>query len=225
MKIDRHGQAKILSQAEIQLLFSEGLQTERDRCLFAVALFSACRINEACTLLTQDVYDTKRRVRPNLLIRKGNTKGQLDTRTIPIIEDLRSILATYQPEAGDVYLFPGRFNVGHINPDSAARILRKASRRVGIEGASTHSFRRTALTQMSNAGIPLRVIAAYSGHRDLSQLAAYLEVRDEQILGAAATLSMLSPIVGQVGKVRYSDLQENSLSTPIKGSGFIDKNS
>lgn len=225
MKIDRHGKAKILSQTEIQLLFSEGLQTPRDRCLFAVALFSACRINEACTLLTQDVYDTKHWVRPYLLIRKANTKGQLETRTIPIIEDLRSLLVTYQPVAGDVYLFPGRFNVGHINPDSAARILRKATHRVGIEGASTHSFRRTALTQMSNAGIPLRVIAAYSGHRDLSQLSAYLEVRDEQILGAASTLSMLSPMMGDVGKVIYSDLKENPVSTPIEGSGFIDKDS
>ena len=78
---------------------------------------------------------------------------------------------------------------------------------------------------MSNAGIPLRVIAAYLGHRDLSQLSAYLEVRDEQILGAAATLSMLSPIVGEVGKVLYSDSKENILSTPIEGSGFINKNS
>ncbi len=30
MKIDRHGQAKILTQSEIQLLFSQGLQNERD---------------------------------------------------------------------------------------------------------------------------------------------------------------------------------------------------
>jgi hypothetical protein len=29
MKVDRHGKAKILSQAEIQLLFSEGFQTSR----------------------------------------------------------------------------------------------------------------------------------------------------------------------------------------------------
>ncbi|MBD1838868.1 site-specific integrase [Coleofasciculus sp. FACHB-501] len=77
MKIDRHGQAKILSQAKIQLLFSDGFQTERDRALFAVALFSACRSNEACTLLTQDTYDTKHRVRPYLLIRKANTKDNL----------------------------------------------------------------------------------------------------------------------------------------------------
>jgi integrase/recombinase XerD len=34
MKIDRHGQAKILTQSEIQLLFSQGLQTDRDRDLF-----------------------------------------------------------------------------------------------------------------------------------------------------------------------------------------------
>jgi integrase/recombinase XerD len=34
MKIDRHGQAKILTQSEIQLLFSQGLQSDRDRALF-----------------------------------------------------------------------------------------------------------------------------------------------------------------------------------------------
>ncbi|MHC5831432.1 MAG: tyrosine-type recombinase/integrase, partial [Nostoc sp.] len=58
----------------------------------------------------------------------------------------------------------------------------------------THSFRRTALTQMSNAGIPLRVIQEISGHRNLEQLQRYLEVSDDQVLGAAAALSMLSPV-------------------------------
>jgi integrase/recombinase XerD len=47
---------------------------------------------------------------------------------------------------------------------------------------------------MSNAGIPLRVIQEISGHRNLEQLQKYLEVSDEQILGAAASLSMLSPV-------------------------------
>ncbi|MBD1903836.1 hypothetical protein NDI44_22645 [Trichocoleus sp. DQ-A3] len=69
------------------------------------------------------------------------------------------------------------------------------------------------------------MITAYSGHEDLSQLSAYLEVRDEQILGAAATLSMLSLIVGQVGLVGYSDLKENILSTQIHRSGFIEQDS
>ena len=67
-------------------------------------------------------------------------------------------------------------------------------KRVGLIGVSSHSFRRTALTQMSNNGTPLRVIQEVSGHRNLEQLQTYIEVRDEQVLGAVTGLSMLSPI-------------------------------
>jgi integrase/recombinase XerD len=85
MKNDRHGKAKILTQSEIQLLFSQGFQEERDRALFGICLFSACRIREACTLRVTDAYDASGRVLPRLTIRKANTKGKLATRSIPII--------------------------------------------------------------------------------------------------------------------------------------------
>jgi integrase/recombinase XerD len=105
-----------------------------------------------------------------------------------------------------MYLFPGRSD-GHISEDSAARILRQACKAVGIIGVSTHSFRRTALTQMSNAGIPLRVIQEISGHRNLDQLQRYLEVTEEQVLGAASSLAMLSPVFeGDVGIRKYDDI-------------------
>lgn len=185
---------KILTQVEIQLLFSEGLQTTRDRALFGVCLYTACRINEACTIRVMDVYDTVGRVRPELIIRKGSTKGKLGTRTIPVLEDLRRRLVMYQPPDYHGFLFPGRHGRGHLLADSASWLLREACKRVGIEGVSTHSFRRTALTQMSNAGIPLRVIQEVSGHRTLDELQKYLEVRPDQVRGALAALSMLSPV-------------------------------
>ncbi len=218
MKIDRHGQAKILSQAEIQLLFSQGLQNSRDRALFGICLYCCCRINEACTLNVNDVYNRVGRVRPELLIRKGNTKGKLATRSIPVIEDLRGLLLAYQhPESG--YLFPGRWGRGHINSDSAARILREAFSRVGIEGGSTHSFRRTGLTQLSNAGIPLRVIQEISGHNNLEQLQKYLEVKPEQVRGAVAALSMLSHEGGDyVGKW----IDDDSSTQAIEPSQKVD---
>jgi integrase/recombinase XerD len=56
MKIDRHGQAKILTQQEIELLFNKGSQTSRDRTLFGVCLYTACRIAEACSLMVKDIY-------------------------------------------------------------------------------------------------------------------------------------------------------------------------
>ncbi|YAF99037.1 MAG: tyrosine-type recombinase/integrase (plasmid) [Nodularia sp. CChRGM 3473] len=194
MKRDRHGKAKVLSHEEIQLLFSDGLKSTRDRTIFATALFTAARINEVVTLLSADIYNVKGQVRSHLTIRKDNTKGKLATRSIPIIEDLQSLLIQYYPQAGKVYLFPGRYGYKHITSDSAGRVFKKACARVGIEGASTHSFRRTALTQMSNNQIPLRVIAELSGHRSLEELQGYLEVRPEQLVGAVSSLGILSPV-------------------------------
>jgi integrase/recombinase XerD len=214
VKIDRHGQAAILSHPEIELLFAEGLQSDRDRALFGVCLYTAARIAEACSMLTEDVYTPAGRVRPSVNIRKSATKGKLATRTIPVIEDLRSLLTVWQPHAGQTYLFPSRHSSHHwrhITSDSAARLLREACQRVGIEGASTHSFRRTALTQMSNAGIPLRVIQQVSGHRTLTELQKYLEVSDSQVRGAVSALSMLS----YGGKHRFHELEPEFPSLPL----------
>ncbi|MFN6562442.1 MAG: tyrosine-type recombinase/integrase [Nostoc sp. ChiSLP01] len=198
MKIDRHGRAKILSPEEIQLLFSQGVDSLRDKALFAVMLYTACRVSEAVTLLKRDVYDSKGKVRAKITFRKGNTKGKLATRAIPVIQELRIRLQAYKPRDDSPWLFPGNPDhkraSTHLHRDSALWIVRVACQRVGIEGVSSHSFRRTALTSMSNAGIPLRVIQEISGHRTLDELYKYLEVKEEQVLGAVSSLSLLAPI-------------------------------
>ncbi|MDP8966162.1 MAG: site-specific integrase, partial [Cyanobacteriota bacterium] len=67
------------------------------------------------------------------------------------------------------------------------------------------------LTQMSDAGIPLRVIQQVSGHRNLQHVQNYIEVREEQVLGAVSALSMLSPVEENVGKWTYDDLSPDSI--------------
>ena len=206
MKINRHGKAKILTQWEIQLLFNKSFKSDRDRALFGVCLYTACRINEACTLNTLDVYDKRMRVRGEIIFRRHNTKGKLAARAVPVIEELRGLLVNYKPDSRDGFLFPGRHLRGHINSESASRILRETCESIGFEGVSTHSFRRTALTQMSNAGIPLRIIQEVSGHRNLEELQKYLEVQPEQVRGAVSALSMLGH-TGE-GYVRKSSLAD-----------------
>jgi integrase/recombinase XerD len=214
MKIERHGQAKILTQQEIELLFNKGLQTARDRTLFGVCLYTACRIAEACSLMVKDIYTNSGAVRSTINFRKANTKGKLQTRTIPVIEDLRSLLTSWRSHAGQIYLFPGRHpshHWKHLHTNSADQILREAFERIGIEGASTHSFRRTALTQMSNAGIPLRIIQEISGHSNLEQLQRYLDVKPDQVKGAIASLSMLS----YRGKLTFPPVEDELSAVPL----------
>lgn len=187
MKIDRHDQAKILTSEEIYHLFHDGgLKTARDRCLFGVCLYTGARIAEACQLHTKDVYALDGSIRPRITIRKATTKGKMDTRSVPTSKDLRALLEAYQ--SPKIYLFPGRHGLSHIHPDSADKILRAAFAKLAIEGASTHSFRRTCLTQMHRSGVPLKVVQEISGHRTLAALQRYLEVLDEDLDAAIATL-------------------------------------
>jgi len=186
MKIDRHDQAKILSPDELSRLFTVGLKTTRDRALFGVCLYTGTRIAEACSLHTKDVYAIDGSVRPRVTIRKGTTKGKIETRSVPVNQQLKALLEDYA--SSKVYLFPGRHGLGHIHPDSADKILRTAFIELGIEGASTYSFRRTCLTQMHRSGVPLKVIQKISGHKTLSALQKYLEVLDEDLESAISTL-------------------------------------
>lgn len=105
MKRDRHGKAKILTPDEIELLLSERLTSHRDRMLFDFCLYTACRVNEACTQLTVDGYGNKGHARPELIIRKGNSKGQLKSNTIPTAADLAVLLTQHKTKAGDGVTF------------------------------------------------------------------------------------------------------------------------
>ena len=95
MKIDRHDQAKIISPLELSQLFTVGLKVTRDRALFGVCLYTGTRIAEACSLHTKDVYAIDGSIRPRVTIRKGTTKGKIETRSVPVNQNLRALLEDY----------------------------------------------------------------------------------------------------------------------------------
>ena len=52
-------------------------------------------------------------------------------------------------------------------------------KRAGLEGASSHSGRRTFITNLANKGVSVRVLASLAGHRSISTTQAYIDVNDE----------------------------------------------
>ena len=186
MKFNGFGRAKVLTPSEIDKLFAWGLTTSRDRAIFGICLHTGCRISEALATTTRDLN------MGYITLKKRVTKGKKRTRMIPITDPLQELLDTflkeYQPKS---FLFPASPNAKttkHLTRAAADLILKAACQRVGLVGVSTHSFRRTALTQMHNAGIPLRVIQEISGHSSLETLQRYLEVTDQQILDAVKAI-------------------------------------
>ena len=182
MKVAGNGQGKILTPDELRRLFTDGLRSDRDRALFGICLFTGCRVSEALALQTNDIKGE------TLTFRKSTTKGKLKTRVVDLNPDLAKLLADYQPALAGA-LFPGmRGRTLTLTRFMADKILKSACLRVGLSGVSTHSFRRTALTMMSSANIPLRVIQEISGHNDLGTLQRYLEVTQEQKRNAVSAI-------------------------------------
>ena len=154
------------------------------RAVLSTTRFTACRISEALSLKWSNATAT------DIVIPKAVTKGKKNTRTMPLNPKLADELKTWkevwtstfnkEPEPND-YIFPGRGGVSeHYSRKTVDEKFRSTCKKLGIEGASTHSFRRSALTAASSAGIPVRHIQALSGHASLDMLQRYVDVSNTQ---------------------------------------------
>ena len=176
------GQALVLTSDQFDSIMSEC--PPKLRAVLSTTRFTACRISEALSLKWSNATAT------DIVIPKAVTKGKKNTRTIPLNPKLADELKTWkevwtstfnkEPEPND-YIFPGRGAVSeHYSRKTVDEKFRSACKKLGIEGASTHSFRRSALTAASSAGIPVRHIQALSGHSSLDMLQRYIDVSDSQ---------------------------------------------
>jgi integrase/recombinase XerD len=52
-------------------------------------------------------------------------------------------------------------------------------KRAGVAGASSHSMRRSFITNLANKGIGVRVLASLAGHRSIAVTQIYIDVNDD----------------------------------------------
>lgn len=87
------------------------------------------------------------------------------------------------------WVFPGRWVNESLTRQAADKALRVALNGAGLpSGCSLHSFRRSLATTMANSGTNLKVVARFTGHRSLQQLAGYIDVASADERAALAAL-------------------------------------
>jgi len=69
-----------------------------------------------------------------------------------------------------------------------AKELKEVCEALELRGVGTHSFRRSLATSLHGKGIPIKTIAAITGHESLNELSRYLEVTPQQRRAAILTL-------------------------------------
>ena len=184
-KVDRHGAAATLSADELEALL-EGAPSPRYRALWAIQRWTAGRIGETLALRWGDLNGV-------VTYRKGNTKTRT-TRQVPTAPRLAAEIETYRaawaaehghPPTKEECLFPAAGSTTTPQSRQAAdKALRQTCARLGLEGVSTHSFRRTLATDAVRRGVALNVIQQITGHKSLGSLGHYLEADETEVLAA-----------------------------------------
>ena len=182
MKTNRFGQAAVLSSTQLDQLIA-ALPAKHHQVLAEVCRRTGCRISEGRQLRWQSISKT------HITFPKTITKAKLKSRTIPQVPKLREVLADWrhewavmngrEPMNGD-FVFPGRFAGQCLSSRAFMDALNGASHECGLQGVSSHSFRRSALTSAHNAGVPLSHLMELSGHTSMSSIQRYLHVTEDQ---------------------------------------------
>ena len=176
-KVQGHGKASILENNQTEQLIASA-PSPKYATLWLLQRLTAARVTEALSLTWGDIRGEV------VTFRKATTKtGQ--TRQVPIAYRLREQLTAYvahwiatygdTPKDNEV-LFPTTDSTTQaISRVQAHRTLAKTTKALGLEGVSTHTFRRSAATLAVRAGHGLRDVQALTGHKTLASLENYLD--------------------------------------------------
>lgn len=158
--------ARLFSASEVDsiLLHLTGSKSSQVGVVFQVALETAMRSGEIVSL-TWDQVDLTRRVVHLSLTKNGDGRDvPLSARAVELFESLPS-------REGRVF---------DISDQSRDVLFRAAMKKAGVEGATFHDSRATALTRLSKR-VDVLTLARIAGHRDLKSLQVYYRESAEDI--------------------------------------------
>jgi integrase/recombinase XerD len=177
-------QAKTLTQAEIDQVLRYCARTrykERNRALVLTSFWSGMRVGELAALRVSDVQNEDGTINTEVRLAAEQTKGNYG-RVVFLNDRLRAELAQFiahrrvrdkaQP------LFWSEKSAG-FSANSLTQWFYWTYRKAGISGASSHSGRRTFITNLASKGIGVRVLASLAGHRSIAVTQAYIDVNDD----------------------------------------------
>ena len=73
-----------------------------------------------------------------------------------------------------------------FTPNTLAQYFYQLYRGAGIDGASSHSGRRSFATSLSSKGVGVRVLMRAMGHRNISTTIGYIDASDDMLRKAVA---------------------------------------
>ena len=180
-------QAKTLTAIELRRVLdyvATRKHAARNRAILLLMYYAGLRVGEAASLRLCDVIDNEGLVRSEFQLRADQTKGR-HARTVFVSEKLRKELTVYIAitkfnSKNNKLFYSQKQDSDGFTANTLTQHFHYLYKRAGVIGASSHSTRRTFITNLAAQGISVRVLASLAGHRSIATTQAYIDVNDDQ---------------------------------------------
>lgn len=144
---------------------------------------SGMRVGELSSLRYKDVIDAEGNIRNEIRLSAQQTKGN-EARVVFVSEklskELERYIAIYKPKDFNLkFFYSQKAKSDGFTANTLTQFFHYLYKQSGIDGASSHSGRRTFITNLANKGISVRVLASLAGHKNISTTQCYIDVNDE----------------------------------------------
>ena len=146
------------------------------------------RVGEVASLLVGDVLDADGMVSAEIVLAAHSTKSKRARRIfVPrqMQRQLQQYIHSCFPKLWlSTHLFSTQKQT-HFTANTAAQHLQRLYAQAAIFGATSHSGRRTYLTELAAKGVSVRVLAEMAGHASIQTTQRYIDVNDDMMRSAA----------------------------------------
>ena len=179
-------QAKTLTVEELRRVLdyvATRKHSTRNRALVLTSIYSGCRVGELSSLTYTDVVDDEGKVRDEIRLKAENTKTK-EARVVfvnaKLKKELQQYATVYKPvDTGLKFFYSQKRKSDGYNANTLTQFFHYLYKRAGVFGASSHSGRRTFITNLASKGVGVRVLMSLAGHRNISTTQAYIDVNDD----------------------------------------------
>jgi len=183
-------QAKSLTQQDIDAVLryiSTRRHATRNRLMFLFTVLAGLRVSEVAQLTVGDVRNTDGTIKSQVFLAAQRVKHG-HARTVFLSTQLQHELSVYLTARtyaqGTIHDHMPLFHTlrGVQKAFTASTLTQHFHylyRRARVFGASSHSGRRTFITNLSNSGISVFVLASLAGHKNIRTTQCYIDVNDD----------------------------------------------
>jgi integrase/recombinase XerD len=182
-------QAKTLTERELKLVLAHCTtrhHAARDRLAVLLGHWAGLRAKEIAALKRQHVLNDDGSIKDSFLLTADETKGR-KARRVFVSTRLQKEIGLYIKSVHlrqvNPYLLQSQKGAC-FSPNTMCQLLNSIYQACGIEGASSHSGRRSFISALANKSVSIKVLAEIAGHSSIQTTARYISVNDDLIRNA-----------------------------------------